>query len=831
MNFNYIRFSGIRPFLDETAVNFDTLPGKIIALIGANGSGKTRFLELLAGGAYRTTPTRGKVNQMAADRKAVLEVGVTTDAAYVLKQLIDGQTSRAEAVVFDSTGKPLTDSGKLPEFDAWVAARLPSPGVLFATTFAPQGSAGFFGLSKADRKSVMLRALLCEHYEAMAEAARTKLRDAQNRLDLTLAKYGELAREQVDLDALRAAVEVARREAAEADVNVGTERAALIKLRAEAEAVAKVIAANRALRDQVASLSGRITDAGTRLVVIDERIKQTNETLAGRADIEAAIARVADFDGKLRTSQAAIDEKKQSVAALNEKVATRQAQKSANIDKRTAATARAVALRLRLADWETIDAAVSRLPELEANFNARQTAERIAFEALRALQQTKLDDDRVRIEKLRGGLLSIRDWTEPRGASVSSGDVLALAEIAGETIDADDKSIATAFELPNKLREALEAERAANLETIKARDEVELYRRTAARQPELAQNEADLLAAEKEIETCETNAAVYEQSVDRVLGEVGELNVERIKLEAEHKRLSTARDADNVIAGRKSELDQAQSRLEELQRQREEVEADRVRLTAERELIVVGEDPPEVETRDAELSVSEAELIARSTSAALGVAESTLQAAVAVAERLAKLEAERIADELEVADYTRLSFELGRDGLQALEIDAAGPELTELVNDLLHTCFGNRFTVAIETTRPAKSGKKEIEVFDGIVFDSEEGEKTFDQLSGGQKVIIGEAFSLALTMVACRRAGIQNPMLIRDETGAALDGDAGPAYVSMLRRASEIVGASKVIFVSHNPELHALADSRLKVEKGIVFDPDVRQTMETRLSA
>ena len=62
-----------------------------------------------------------------------------------------------------------------------------------------------------------------------------------------------------------------------------------------------------------------------------------------------------------------------------------------------------------------------------------------------------------------------------------------------------------------------------------------------------------------------------------------------------------------------------------------------------------------------------------------------------------------------------------------------------------------------------------------------------------------------------RGAGVCGPTIIRDETGAALDPVRGRAYVAMLRRAAEIVGASKVLFVSHSAELADLADGRIDV--------------------
>jgi ABC-type lipoprotein export system ATPase subunit len=71
-------------------------------------------------------------------------------------------------------------------------------------------------------------------------------------------------------------------------------------------------------------------------------------------------------------------------------------------------------------------------------------------------------------------------------------------------------------------------------------------------------------------------------------------------------------------------------------------------------------------------------------------------------------------------------------------------------------------------------------------------------------------------MLACRRAGVKGPTLIRDESGAALDPQNARNYVAMLRRAAELVGASHVLFVSHSPEVQELADARIVVQDGEV---------------
>jgi DNA repair exonuclease SbcCD ATPase subunit len=83
--------------------------------------------------------------------------------------------------------------------------------------------------------------------------------------------------------------------------------------------------------------------------------------------------------------------------------------------------------------------------------------------------------------------------------------------------------------------------------------------------------------------------------------------------------------------------------------------------------------------------------------------------------------------------------------------------------------------------------------------------------SGGECVVLGEAVSLALTMMACRRSGVRGATLVRDESGAALDPQNARVYLDMLRHAAKVTHAPKVLFVSHSEDVQRMADSVLEI--------------------
>jgi exonuclease SbcC len=205
---------------------------------------------------------------------------------------------------------------------------------------------------------------------------------------------------------------------------------------------------------------------------------------------------------------------------------------------------------------------------------------------------------------------------------------------------------------------------------------------------------------------------------------------------------------------------------------------------------------------------------------ALAVAEDAVGAAVLADQRVARATTERQVAEAELADWTALHHALGRDGIQACEIDAAGPELSTLATDLLAACYGPRWTLAMTTTQPLKDGSGDREVYDMLVTDADAKdpkECPVARKSGGEGVIVGEAIALALsTFAASRAGGAAGATWVRDESGSALDHAKAVAYVQMLRRALRLAGAGRALLVTHSSAALSVCDARIVVAGGRV---------------
>lgn len=172
--------------------------------------------------------------------------------------------------------------------------------------------------------------------------------------------------------------------------------------------------------------------------------------------------------------------------------------------------------------------------------------------------------------------------------------------------------------------------------------------------------------------------------------------------------------------------------------------------------------------------------------------------------------------EADHALWTTLAKALGRDGIQALEIDAAGPMIQSLANELLVTCYGSRFALKFVTLEPKKGkGAGVKEVFECQILDAAAG-RTVARGSGGEQVIIDEALRLALTIYAAMKSGREQRTLWRDESVGPLDPENATAYVAMLRRAMQLGGFEQCLLIAHTPEVWEACDAQIFVGDGAV---------------
>lgn len=195
--------------------------------------------------------------------------------------------------------------------------------------------------------------------------------------------------------------------------------------------------------------------------------------------------------------------------------------------------------------------------------------------------------------------------------------------------------------------------------------------------------------------------------------------------------------------------------------------------------------------------------------------EETAQQGVKVLEDLRLQRKQLAAERQEQTQLIRrlqlLEKACGREGVQALLIERALPEIEDDANELLDRLSGGQMQVIFDTQRKLKTSDRLAETLDIRIVDSA-GERPYENYSGGEQFRVNFAIRLALSKILTRRAGARLQTLVIDEGFGSQD----PAGRQRLVEAINIVqdDFERVLVITHIDELRDAFPNRIEVEKG-----------------
>lgn len=181
-------------------------------------------------------------------------------------------------------------------------------------------------------------------------------------------------------------------------------------------------------------------------------------------------------------------------------------------------------------------------------------------------------------------------------------------------------------------------------------------------------------------------------------------------------------------------------------------------------------------------------------------------------------ELEKVRKEAEKAKSESVEWELvskafGKDGIQALELDALAPGISETANRILKSGYGDRFSISIETTRIGGSGKKTKQIEDFKIMVNDDGDVTaLENKSGGESVWIKRAIYDAFAVIRRRNTGFAFLTCFQDETDGALDASAKTAYCRMLEASHEAGKLRHTIIITHSNEVRSMIEQKIAME-------------------
>jgi exonuclease SbcC len=822
-----------------------------------HNSGKSTLLEasltapLYRQWAYYGLPFPGLIAPGVRDARVEIEFRLGGRAFRAVVQAdpqYGGGRGKQEAYLYELGTSAPPAGPNVRDFDAAVARILPPLELMLASVFAAQGrrgaAAGFFGLSRSDRRNLFVQMLGIERFQALSQGARAHAEAAVQALDRTrqdLETQRAQAARALALAArgteLAGRVQTLQGDCAQhrATVELGTTALAAVR-----EALAGLQAQLDAVRQRNAERRHAAEAARAEHVTLVARLAAGQAILDRAAEIDAAGAALPEIIAAVDAAQHALDAAAAEVAPLQ----TRQAAAGAALEAKRGehrrleaelAAARAAAERIASHGEQVareIAAGEARLQELEE----RKHAAEARYEAL---------GEAAVAEEARVAALAQVDATLPVYVRQSA----LLGQIEAPEADLCRRCPLTAdARTAGAERQRLELERAtlvaqapaedprqARAAALQAfRDAEDIRRdaesRLAVLRPQHAALEADRAAAAREPELGAAVAGIVAAGKalraegDALAADLHARRTDRERIWAERDRLRRAREVASARAAEAPALAAARTEHETLIARRPQLE----------EVMARGDTrEAEPDVRAVEEQIAQRSREVAGARAALASAEEALAAAQQEAARLrgeqdaigdaaadvTRLEVAEAATAEALADWRLLERDLGPDGLQALEIELAGPSVTAVANRLLEACYGSRFALVLETLAERKTGGGQREVFEARLIDAETG-RTGTEGSGGEQVILDEALRLALAIYNGQRSGVTLQTLWRDEVTGPLDPDHARRYVAMLREAQRLGGFHQVILIAHSQDVWELADQRILVaDGGVTFDP------------
>ena len=174
-----------------------------------------------------------------------------------------------------------------------------------------------------------------------------------------------------------------------------------------------------------------------------------------------------------------------------------------------------------------------------------------------------------------------------------------------------------------------------------------------------------------------------------------------------------------------------------------------------------------------------------------------------------RLRKEIAAARAQLRRYRTLEVAFGRNGLQAMLIEAALPELEKEANLLLARLTDGRMNVRLETQREKRTGGVRESL--DIIISDELGSRPYELYSGGEAFRVNLALRIALSRLLARRSGAALQTLFIDEGFGTQDAQGRENLVEAIHMIKDEFAL--ILVITHIEELKDHFPVRILVEK------------------
>src|SRR6266487_1046831 len=276
-------------------------------------------------------------------------------------------------------------------------------------------------------------------------------------------------------------------------------------------------------------------------------------------------------------------------------------------------------------------------------------------------------------------------------------------------------------------------------------------------------------------------------------------------VEEEHVNLKSAKEVSKQI---ESEIVNLKSEIKIRESEIETLEADYQSAQTNLEAAETGSPNPDEAEREL-FRLREAENKTRSE---LGGAQQRVD--VLDIQRARKVAFEKECDEIQkqIARYRTLERAFGKDGVPALLIEQALPQIEDKANELLDRLSDGHMSIRFATQTEYKDKRRDDlrETLDIQISDTA-GIRNYEMYSGGEAFRVNFAIRLALSKILAQRKGARLQTLVIDEGFGSQDTQGRQRLIEAINLVKN--DFAKILVITHLDELKDAFPTRIEVEK------------------
>ena len=312
-----------------------------------------------------------------------------------------------------------------------------------------------------------------------------------------------------------------------------------------------------------------------------------------------------------------------------------------------------------------------------------------------------------------------------------------------------------------------------------------------------AGEQKQLAKLDKELTKLGYNVSAHDEARQR--------EIDLRSVEEEYSNLKSAKEVSKQIAGEIENIE------EERRKRKEEVEEQQRQYDAAMSALAEAESQsPNLDIAERELyKLREEENKARTE---LGGAQQRVDILKTLRVRKTDFAKEREELQKRIVQHKTLERAFGKDGVPALLIEQALPQIESKANDLLDRLSDGQMSMRFITQAEYKDKRREDlkETLDIQISDSA-GVRDYEMYSGGEAFRVNFAIRLALSEILAQRKGARLQTLVVDEGFGSQDVQGRQRLIEAINLVKS--DFAKILVITHLDELKDAFPTRIEVEK------------------